>query len=183
MAEMSDYPVINHDDSQEDLPRTARALPRLQFTDEHRRLRKSLSKLTAVQLELERRLGSASLEIWSTTVDNAAPFEAMEANACASGSHRGTGEFSIRSSNGWKTALSKFKTLRSPNGASRADLNDGDSSPVAASPSSRTRLEWEDEIGETLASVREDIKILWEDNIVQEVLARRKVRLEDMPGL
>lgn len=182
-AEMSDYPVVNHDESQEDITsRSARALPRLKFNDEHRRLRTRLSKLVEVQLELERRLGSASLEMWSTTVDTAAPFDQEPG---PSSGKRGMNEFSIHSSNGWKTALGKLKTLRTPGqGSSRGDSHDGESngSPVATSPSAASR-EWEDEIGESLELYRNDIKTLWEDSTVHEVLSRRKIRLEDMPGL
>lgn len=181
-AEMSDYPVVNHDESQEDITsRSARALPRLKFNDEHRRLRTRLSKLVEVQLELERRLGSASLEMWSTTVDTAAPFDQEPG---PSSGKRGMNEFSIHSSNGWKTALGKLKTLRTPGqGSSRGDSHDGESngSPVATSPSAASR-EWEDEIGESLELYRNDIKTLWEDSTVHEVLSRRKIRLEDMPG-
>jgi guanine nucleotide-binding protein subunit alpha len=189
-GEMSDYPVVNHDDSQEDLHQRARALPRLKFNDEHRRLRSSLSRLTETQLELEGRLGSATLEIQSTTVVDAAPFY----DGSSSTASRRGGEFSIHSSNGWKTALEKFK-IRTPgqgNSHSRPDLGDGEresngsgnGSPVATSPTSlRESREWEDSIGYSLEQVREDIKALWEDSTVQEVLVRRKVRLEDMPGL
>ncbi|KAF5325867.1 hypothetical protein D9611_000979 [Ephemerocybe angulata] len=183
-AEMSDYPVVNHDDSQEDLSsRHARTLPRLKFTDEHRRLRTSLQGLIGVQLDLERRLGSASLEMWSTTVGNAAPFD-PEAAGTSTGKR--AGEFSIHSSNGWKTALGKFKMRTPGQGSSKAELTDGDSngSPVATSPSGGLpgSREWEDDIGETLGTFRDEIKLVWEDSTVQEVLTRRKVRLEDMPG-
>ncbi|KAF6749802.1 guanine nucleotide binding protein, alpha subunit [Ephemerocybe angulata] len=183
-AEMSDYPVVNHDDSQEDLSsRHARTLPRLKFTDEHRRLRTSLQGLIGVQLDLERRLGSASLDMRSTTVGNAAPFD-PEAAGTSTGKR--AGEFSIHSSNGWKTALGKFKMRTPGQGSSRAELTDGDSngSPVATSPSGGLpgSREWEDDIGETLGTFRDEIKLVWEDSTVQEVLARRKIRLEDMPG-
>ncbi|KAJ3538840.1 hypothetical protein NMY22_g4998 [Coprinellus aureogranulatus] len=179
-AEMSDYPVVDHSDSQEEINRP-RTLPRLKFTDEHRRLRTSLAKLIELQLDLERRLGSASLEMWSTTENSAAPFQDME-NGTASRKGR-INEFSINSTNGWKTALDKFKSSRSRAGQSRADATEGEGgdSPVATSPSSTSR-EWEDDIGETLGNLKEDIKALWEDTTVQEVLARRKIRLEDMPG-
>lgn len=183
-AEMSDYPVVNHDDSQEDVSRPARTLPRLRFTEEHRQLRTNLIKLVELQLDLERRLGSGSLEMWSTTENSAAPFQDME-NGTSANKGRRINEFSINSSNGWKTALDRFKSSRSRAGqSSRADVNDGEGgdSPVATSPSSGSR-EWEDDIGETLGTLKEDIKALWEDSIVQEVLARRKIRLEDMPGL
>ncbi|KAG2005659.1 heterotrimeric G protein alpha subunit [Coprinopsis cinerea AmutBmut pab1-1] len=166
---MFDYPMVN-DDSQEDLQVVPRSLPRLAFTELHRRLRTDLAHLERVQKDLEARLGSASLELHSTNETSAAPFaEYME------GGRRG--EFGIHSSNGWKSALTKFRTLRS---TTQTD-SDSNSSPVATSPS-RGNRDWVDEIAETLESCREDIKILWEDPIINEMMIRRKLRLEDQPG-
>lgn len=41
----------------------------------------------------------------------------------------------------------------------------------------------EADIAISLESVKDDIKKLWDDPIVKEILARRRVRLEEMPGL
>jgi len=41
----------------------------------------------------------------------------------------------------------------------------------------------EDGIALELATYQQDIKELWEDDVVMEVLSRQKVRLEDKPGL
>ncbi|TFK29138.1 G-alpha-domain-containing protein [Coprinopsis marcescibilis] len=162
-AEMSDFPVVN-DDSHESIHiiPAPRALPRLKFTELHTRLRTSLADLTRVQKDLEARLGSASLEVHRTTFDDAAPFDRV-------------GEFSIHSSNGWKGALNKFRdrTLRT------ANQSDPESSPVSPS---RMTPNWEEETGSTLEKHREDIKLLWEDPIIGEMMVRRKLRLEDQPG-
>lgn len=175
-SEMSDLPY-NADDSQEDLssPRPARALPRLKFTDFHRDLRQRLSPLQDIQLILENQLGSASLELHFTTVNRAAPFEATPSSPSTTTSRR-VHEFSINSSNGWKSALDRFRTKHTPTRQETESIrSSGSSSRRPAAP--------ERDIAGTIASCREDIKTLWEDDIVRELLIRRKVRPEDAPGL
>jgi hypothetical protein len=46
-----------------------------------------------------------------------------------------------------------------------------------------TGLETKDEPQEALHSCRQDIMALWSDPIVREILRRRKIRLEEFPGL
>ena len=164
-AEMSDLPY-NPDDSQDDLhrPRPPRALPRLKFTEQHRLLIKKLGPLTSVQKDLEHRLGTATAEINSTTVTIAAPFEVSPTN------RRALQEFSINSSNGWKSALSKFRPMRTQRPENEPGLT-------------RRIQEAEDDIVEIIARCRDEIKSLWDDSIVREMLNRRKVRVEDSPGL
>ena len=179
--EMADIPY-DPEDSQENLnaPRPARALPRLKFTEKHRLLKERLAPLTTVQDNLESNLGSASLDPRTSSATGAAPFdEPHDASV-----RRPLQEFSINSSNGWKTALDKFRTLRAPTAArndSATNENNNSSSPVT---SRRLSVRYsEDEIAEIIASCRDDIKSLWDDDIVAETLIRRKVRLEDIPGL
>ena len=178
---MADIPY-NPDDSQEDLnaPRPARALPRLKFSEKHRLLKDRLEPLTTVQDCLESNLGAASLDPHSSSALGAAAFEEHNSG------RRPLQEFSINSSNGWKTALEKFRTLRSaPAPPPRVDpvtLNDASSPVNATATANKTRLS-EDDIAEIIASCRDDIKSLWDDDIVTETLIRRKVRLEDGPGL
>lgn len=172
---MADFPY-NPDDSQEDLtaPRPARALPRLKFTEKHRLLKTRLAPLAIVQHSLETDLGSATLDPNPISTTGAAPFDEP-----IHSSRRPLQEFSINSSNGWKTALEKFRTLRSAPVA-RTDSIINDSSSVAVT--SQKVKDTEDDIAEIIASCRDDIKSLWEDDIVREMLVRRKVRLEDGPG-
>lgn len=164
-AEMSDLPY-NPDDSQDDLhrPRPPRALPRLKFTEQHRLLIKKLGPLTSVQKDLEQRLGTATAEINSTTVTSAAPFDVSLTN------RRALQEFSINSSNGWKSALGKFRSMRSQR-------------PESGPGPTRKMQEMEEDIVEIIARCRDEIKSLWDDSIVREMLNRRKVRIEDSPGL
>lgn len=175
--EMADIPYDPYD-SQENLndaPRRARALPRLKFSEKHRLLTERLAPLATVQDNLESNLGSASLDPRSADA-GAAPFDEDE------DVRRPLQEFSINSSNGWKTALEKFRTLRNVAPApARTDSNEN-SSPVTVTSRRISVRHSEDEIAEIIASCRDDIKTLWEDDIVAETLMRRKVRLEDRPG-
>ena len=178
--EMADIPY-DPDDSQENLnaPRPARALPRLKFSEKHRLLKERLEPLTTVQDNLESNLGSASLDPRTSSATGAAPFDEPDGR-------RPPQEFSINSSNGWKSALDKFRTLRSANSPTTARVdsvaNDNNSSPVTVTSRRFSVRHSEDEIAEVIASCRDDIKSLWDDDIVGETLMRRKVRLEDLPG-
>ena len=75
--------------------------------------------------------------------------------------------------------MEKFRTLRSAP-ATRTDSITNDS--LAAAVDSKKIKDSEETIAEIIASCRDDIKSLWDDNIVAETLVRRKVRLEDGPG-
>ncbi|KAF9054114.1 guanine nucleotide binding protein, alpha subunit [Panaeolus papilionaceus] len=174
-SEMNDLPY-NPDDSQDDLLiRPARALPRLKFSDTHRVLRMKLAPLTNVQHSLEQRLGTASIEQHSTSVNTAAPFEQP-----VSSGRRGPQEFSINSSNGWKSALDRFRTFR--NGPPASPSSKPENASLHSGASAMKTKDTEEDIAEVIESCREDIKALWDDDIVRETLNRRKVRLEDAPG-
>ncbi|TFK72359.1 G-alpha-domain-containing protein [Pluteus cervinus] len=142
--------------------RKSRTLPPLQYNERHRLLKLRLTPLAQVQADLEVKLGAAATEEYRTPVTKAAPFDPPS-------KRRALPEFSINSSNGWKSAFDKFRTLRAPRSGSEAGV------PRPAKDS-------EDEIGEVLSGCREDIKAIWDDEIVREMLIRRKVRLEDRPG-
>lgn len=174
-SEMSDLP-FHPEESQEDLtaPRPPRALPHLKFIDKHSILRMRLGPLSSVQQILETKIGTASLEPHSTSVNTAAPFDQPSPSG-----RRGLQEFSINSSNGWKTALDKFRTLRTAPSNGRQENGAAQAGPSVT----RRARDSEEEIVEVIASCREDIKTLWEDDIITEMLNRRKVRLEDAPGL
>lgn len=150
-------------ESTEDLRRTAKTLPALRFKEKHRLLKLRLGPLSGVQADLEQKLGAASAELKSTSVTTAAPFDHTQ-------NRRALQEFSINSNNGWKTALDKFRTIR----PLRAE-ND-------LSSIQKTKQD-EDDISEVLASCKEDIKTIWDDPTVKEMLNRRKIRIEDAPGL
>ena len=73
-----------------------------------------------------------------------------------------THDFFVRSNAGWKSALR----------------------PGALRAADKGRKKQEDsETAEVLASCAEDIKALWADDIIQDMLRRRKLRLDLLPGL
>lgn len=166
-AEMTDlpYPRYPDSDSTEELPiRPIKTLPPLKFKDKHKQLRLQLAPLQQVQRELEQQLGAASTEVYSTV---SAPFESQ-----TSSGRRAPSEFSINSSNGWKSALDRFRKGPGNRPEAPNDNNKGKGS-----------RDMEEEMAEIIVSCREDIKALWEDPTVGEALSRRKARIEDVPGL
>ncbi|KAJ7271057.1 guanine nucleotide binding protein, alpha subunit [Mycena rebaudengoi] len=136
-------------------------LPPLKFKDKHRLLRLRLAPLRRVQSDLEQRLGAAATELYTTSATSAAPFETAP---------KREKEFSVHSTNGWKTALERFRVARRRS-------NDSSSSGVL-----RKVRDMEDEVLGVIAGCREDIRSVWEDRVVRDMLARRKVRLEDSAG-
>ncbi|KAF8628588.1 hypothetical protein AX17_005983 [Amanita inopinata Kibby_2008] len=153
------------DDSAEEMHvARAKALPPLKFKEKHRLLRQRLSPLLGVQIDLEGRLGAAAMEMHTTSVNTAAPFDNISPPTKGAIS-----EFSIHSRNGWKSALDKIRTLRGGRTESESEAL-------------KTSNDLEDEVVETIVSCRDDMKELWEDSLIQEMLNRRKVRIEDSPG-
>ncbi|KAJ7146153.1 guanine nucleotide binding protein, alpha subunit [Mycena epipterygia] len=142
------------------IPTTSR-LPPLKFKDKHRLLRLRLAPLRRVQSDLEQRLGAAATELYTTSATSAAPFD-------PSLPPKREKEFSVHSTNGWKTALERFRAARRRSGEDSGVL--------------RKVRDMEDEIQGVIAGCREDMRSVWEDRVVREMLARRKVRVEDSAG-
>ncbi|KAK0477133.1 guanine nucleotide binding protein, alpha subunit [Armillaria novae-zelandiae] len=126
----------------------------LKFKETHRLLKLRLGPLRRIQTDLERRLGNAALEVKTTDVMTAAPFGKPAVN-----------EFSINATNGWKTAFDKLKAIRRPEMGALQQTKDE-----------------EDEIADVVAGCREDMKAIWEDPVIREMLVRRRDRIEDSPG-
>ncbi|KAJ7699362.1 guanine nucleotide binding protein, alpha subunit [Mycena rosella] len=141
------------------IPTTSR-LPPLKFKDKHRLLRLRLAPLRRVQSDLEHRLGAAATELYTTSATSAAPFE-------SSSPPKREKEFSVHSTNGWKTALERFRAARRRSGEEGV---------------LRKVRDMEDEVLGVIAGCREDMRTVWEDRIVREMLARRKARIEDSAG-
>lgn len=158
------------DSSSEDLhnakySRKSKLLPPLKFQEKHRLLALRLGPLRRIQTDLEQRLGDASTEPNFTNVTNAAPF----GNDDDDSGRRALREFSINSTNGWKSALDKFRAHRAR--------------PDTASPGALRKLKSkDDEITEVIAGCHEDMVALWEDSVIKDMLARRKTRMEESPG-
>lgn len=152
------------DDSIEEVPirRNANTLPPLRFKEKHRLLKMRLGPLTGVQSDLEQKLGAGATELYTSSgVTTAAPFDMIN-------NRRVLQEFSVNSSNGWKSALDKFRTMRYARPETPGSVRKG--------------KDREDDVSDIIASCRDDIKAIWEDPTVKEMLGRRKVRIEDSAG-
>lgn len=167
VVEMDDlpYPQSYSDDSDEDLQvqvRSVKTLPPLKFKEKHRQLRIRLAPLQQVQRVLEQQLGAASMEIYDAS---AAPFKAADPL------DRGApAELSVNSLDGLRSALDKSR--------------DGQGNrPEASNATNNVPKVVEEEIAKIITNCREDIKSLWDDPVVKQVLSRRKARIEDAPGL
>ncbi|SJL11028.1 uncharacterized protein ARMOST_14429 [Armillaria ostoyae] len=142
------------DNSSDDSSADESPIVPLKFKETHRLLKLRLGPLRRIQTDLERRLGNAAIELKTTDVMTAAPFGKPAVN-----------EFSINATNGWKTAFDKLKAMRRPEMGALQQMKDE-----------------EDEIADVVAGCREDMKAIWEDPVIREMLARRRDRIEDSPG-
>ncbi|KAJ7630057.1 guanine nucleotide binding protein, alpha subunit [Mycena polygramma] len=145
---------------------TASKLPPLKFKDKHRLLRLRLAPLRRVQSDLEHRLGAAATELYTTSTTSAAPFDGDSLGDLPL--VKRDKEFSVHSTNGWKTALERFRAARRRSGEDSGVL--------------RKVRDMEDEVLGVISGCREDMRSLWEDRVVREMLARRKARIEDSAG-
>lgn len=160
------------DSSDEDLDLD---LPPLPFTEKHKRLKLRLGPLREVQNDLELRLGAAATE----PEDSAASDAFSTSGSCAS-SHvyqtnkpRSSREFFVTSSSGWKSTLNKVRPRIS---SSSPDLENNKTRL-------RRRARHADDVADVICGCKEDIQVLWSDNMVQELLRRRNIRLEESSGL
>ncbi|EPQ55869.1 G-alpha-domain-containing protein [Gloeophyllum trabeum ATCC 11539] len=124
------------------------------FTEHHHVLKLRLGPLRRIQEELEARLGSGASELVQTSSSTSAgPFD----------SPRRPQEFYVRSNN-WKTALKNFRPFGRAEGRRSKDFDTGE------------------DVTEVLATCREDMKALWEDPVLQDVLRKNKIRMEESSG-
>ncbi|KIK66216.1 hypothetical protein GYMLUDRAFT_928059 [Collybiopsis luxurians FD-317 M1] len=156
--------VGSSDESSDDV-QSSSSKPRLKFKEKHRLLKLRLGPLRRIQDDLERRFGATALDPQSTPVTTAAPFDDEEQPQ-----RRALKEFCINSNNGWKSAFEKIRAMRA------AAREGGDAQAL------RRIQEIDDEIAEVIAGCRDDMKSLWEDLTVREMLSRSKTRVEDSAG-
>lgn len=131
------------------------------FPDKYSLLKLRLAPLRSVLTDLERRVGPGSQEVYSSssispTSEKRMPF----------GREGGGGVGNIGSSNnGWKSS-----------GKGRPSTREGRNSSL------QMRKGDYDEVTDILLACKEDMKSLWEDPLVQEILSQRRVRIEDSSG-
>jgi len=144
--------------------------PPLAFTGRHKLLKLRLAPLRGVQKDLEGQIGAGAsepqdLSTWYNSTDPA-PFVEAERLAARPSNSRQPNEFFVRSNCGWKETLSKLR----PRHSSSQDH-----------PKQAKRKH--EEVIRILAGCGGDIKSLWTDDVVQAVLKRRNIRLEESSGL
>jgi guanine nucleotide-binding protein alpha-1 subunit len=133
------------------------------FSENHRLLKMRLSPLRRIQKDLERRLGtSVSGPHSASETPSESPYE-------QSPGRRSLQEFCIHSTNGWKTALDRFRPDRDPR--------------MGAGPTKKGRNTEIDEITEVILGCSQDIKAIWHDPTLRSVLGERKLQMEESPGL
>lgn len=85
-------------------------------------------------------------------------------------------EVFVRPGMGWRGALARNRV----NNPSVSDDVHENGRPYSAG---NTGLETADEPQEVLHACQQDLILLWNDGVVREILRRKKVRLEEFPGL
>ncbi|KAI6112061.1 guanine nucleotide binding protein, alpha subunit [Pisolithus croceorrhizus] len=126
------------------------------FTDKHRLLKLRLASLRTVLVDLEKRLGPGSQEIQAISRSLSGPTQDRVRPR----------EFGVSSNNGWKSVLDK---LRSP-------------TVTESRPSSKQREEGRDEVTDVLLGCKDDMKSLWQDPVVKQILSHRRSKIEDASG-
>jgi hypothetical protein len=159
-------------------------LPPIQFDEKHKLLRLRLGPLRNIQKDLEARLGAQSIEAdftMSGAYDDEDPHSASAALVLRPRAGADVGDeggitsksytarmphndFFVRGTNGWKSALDKIGSKK-------------------RSESVGWQERERDDVSEVLIACREDVKTLWVDPKIRELLKRREVRMEDAPGL
>lgn len=159
IADVSD----DDDDTAESPPPTATPASSgpLRFTDHHALLKLRLTPLRELQRDLEEALGVSLAE------DVEHPLQRSSAAAVRGPPSPGrtSQEAFIRSHTSWKSRL-RAGTEGTPDGV------------VKRHRASRAR-----EAVEILAGCRDDIRAVWADALVQEMLRRRRFVIESIPGL
>jgi hypothetical protein len=132
------------------------------FSDKHKLLQLRLQPLIRVQRDLEKYLGSAALEPDQVPMTNNVPFPGQDAGSSVS--PRRHTEFAVRVGSSWKTRLlgKEEGSKRFVEKKSTQELHDAREIIYRCGP---------------------DIRQLWADDVVQQVLKGTKAQLEHSSGL
>lgn len=174
------------------------ARPPLQFTEKHRLLSLKLLPLRSVQKDIQNRLGLCDYPTPPTTTNadlspsspssssSPSPLsDSSDLNVNGANGHghgHGHGNAKQRSHEMFVWSHVAWKSALRPSAATGAGSIGRRSSDSRNGTSSRRASE-EAGTSEILASCREDVEALWKDDVVQEMLKRRRLRLDLMPGL
>ncbi|KAI6022919.1 guanine nucleotide binding protein, alpha subunit [Pisolithus microcarpus] len=126
------------------------------FTDKHRLLKLRLAPLRTVLVDLEKRLGPGSQEVHaiSRSLSDSTENRARQR------------EFGVSSNNGWKSILDKLRSTPEPGNR----------------PSSKQREAGHDGVTDVLLGCKDDMKSLWHDPVVKQILSHRRSKIEDASG-
>ena len=169
-----------------------------QLSGRHRVLKLRLAPLRSIQADLERKLGCGALEDHgqlnnngrgraqsaSAITSTASPTESPTVGGDELQIQRLPKEFYIRSNNSWKDRLKNgLKIVSRP--YSGGSLNNafrswGGNEKIHLGEKDSAELE---EITSIIVGCKEDIKALWEDELVQKILGKKKHRVEESSGL
>lgn len=140
-------------------------LPPLKFESTHSLLKLRLAPLRSVEKDLKTFLGAGSEELspiaGQTSEMVATPFDSTYSYSASSLTRRRTNEFAVRSHASWKKSLGFYT---------------GNSKGRPQSPNVELDL---DRATGVIAGCQDDIRLLWDDSLVQELLKRRGVKLGD----
>ncbi|EPQ53862.1 guanine nucleotide binding protein alpha subunit [Gloeophyllum trabeum ATCC 11539] len=139
-------------DSDDENPVSPTSRPPLQFSEKHRLLKFRLLPLRRVEADLKRRLGAASEEISASV--------SVHGSSTPEPGVDVPPDFAVRS---WKDAFQKPSMSPKPSSVGHGQVDSDDATDV-------------------IAECREDIKALWEDPVVRQVLKRRNVSIEESSG-
>ncbi|KAI0366082.1 G-alpha-domain-containing protein [Pilatotrama ljubarskyi] len=146
--------------------------PPFQFTNTHALLKLRLVPLRRVEADLKQLIGAATDE-HAPDVSVAPPGAVDDANAAVlwdgSPARRRPDEFYVRANHSWRDAL---------RGACHGSHGEGAEHKAAGADGQATL----DDATEIIASCADDMRTLWDDPVVREVLKRRKIRMEQSPG-
>ena len=150
--------------------------PPLQFTHTHALLKLRLAPLRQIETDLKLLIGAATEELpdisglSGSSNTSALPEDPQLAAAPFEGRARRPGEYYVRANASWREAVrSAYHRLGG------TDNGDGRAGAIPVE-----RLEGATEI---IASCAEDMQALWTDEVVRELLKRRKIKMELTPGL
>ena len=141
----------------------------VQLADKYDRLNLRLSPLRKLQKDLEACLGAASSEETSVGA-NGVYDPSLGLTALTERRTRNTQEFCINSRNGWKSALNRI-------------LPPVNTMEYGAEAYGMANNAAGESVTELIASCRGDMMALWADSIVQDILSRAPLRIQDSPGL
>ncbi|KAG6811281.1 hypothetical protein H0H92_008194 [Tricholoma furcatifolium] len=91
-------------------------------------------------------------------------------------------EIFVRPGAGWKGALSKARVHFPSSTTYDSSSGEEDTSNGRPTSAGNTGLETQDEPQQVLYQCRKDMMMLWNDVVVREVLAKKKVRPQELPG-